>query len=55
MAGRTDKAPDGYIETCDPETGELDMMAVWLPPGVSAESLGLKTFIPAADLEEMPS
>lgn len=51
-ASRPDAAPDGFIETCDPDTGELDLMAVWLPPGETAESLGLTTFIPAADLEE---
>ena len=47
----TDRAPDGYIETADPETGALDLMAVWLPPGETADTLGLATFVAAEDIE----
>lgn len=39
--------PDGFIRSANPDTGKPERMAVWLPPGETAESLGLETFIPA--------
>lgn len=36
------RPPDGHIEAADPETGEIERMAYWLPDGVTAEDIGLK-------------
>ena len=34
--------PTGYIDRADPETGQPERMAYWLPEGVTPESIGLK-------------
>ena len=41
---RVDRAPppDGYLASVNPETGQPDRMAVWLPPGVTASDLGIR-------------
>lgn len=49
---QTSRRLDGFIRTANPDTGKPERMAVWLPPGVTAQSLGLKTFIPAAEAAE---
>lgn len=35
----------GIVETADPDTGELEAMRFWLPPGVTAEGLGLERVV----------
>lgn len=44
-----DREPDGYIRWTDPRTGVIELMAVWLPAGETAESLGLSTYTPNED------
>lgn len=44
--------PDGFIRSANPDTGNPERMAVWLPPGATAESLGLTTFIPADKIKD---
>jgi len=34
--------PCGYVETADPETGEPELLAFWLPAGVGVADLGLE-------------
>lgn len=45
-----DSKPTGTIAAENPETGKMERMAFWLPPGVSVADLGLggRAFRPLA-------
>lgn len=46
MATDTNRDPDGFIACWSDAKDGPDMMAVWLPDGETAETLGLSTWVP---------
>ncbi len=55
MSGADAEWASGCLESVDPETGEADLMGVWLPEGVSAVDIGLaRVVVPEVVPEVVP-